>query len=281
MKILYIILLLIIIIYIINNYNYLENFNLQRNYNLVIVSAHYNEDLNWLKNSKYPVIICDKPTASPMDFEANDSCSIDINLGREASSFLMYIINNYNNLPDFIAFIHGHEHTFHQKHPYGILRAIETARLDKYEYISLNVLIQSIIYQEGLEFERNKPRIDYVSDIAHILMKDIWPIIYEPELGYSFPETLRYHRSAQFIVSRNKILAHPIEFYKKLYDFVIDPQSFLPNSNYNDFNSSCTLEFSWHMIFGLSPDFCETDPNDPIYNNCNEETYLHSRFIYP
>ena len=252
------------------------------NYQLVIVSSHYNENLNWLKNSKYPVIICDKPTASPIDFDADCNCSIDVNLGREASSYLMFIIKNYHNLPNFIAFIHGHESSYHQKHPYGILKAIETARIDKYEYISLNVMIQAITFNNNLKFNRNTPnRIDYVCDIAHKLMKEVWTNIYEPELKYPFPEILRYHRSAQFIVSKNRILKYPINFYQKLYNFVTNPKSFVPHGNYTDYHSSCTLEFSWHMIFGLTPDFCETDPNDPIYNNCNEETYLHSRFIYP
>lgn len=30
---------------------------------LVIVTAHWNEDLSWLKKSKWPVIVCDKEGA--------------------------------------------------------------------------------------------------------------------------------------------------------------------------------------------------------------------------
>lgn len=38
------------------------------------------------------------------------------NTGNECSAYLQYIINNYDKLPNKIAFIHGHNDAWHQKH---------------------------------------------------------------------------------------------------------------------------------------------------------------------
>ena len=191
----------------------------------------------------------------------------------KASSFLKFIIVNYDNLPEYIAFIHGHETAPHQYHPDGILNAIDSANLNNYEYISLNNRLQSIIYDKNMRFDRNHPDDIYqITDVAHVLMKKAWPIIYQPELGIPFPEKLRYQQSAQFIVSRNKIYSHPKEFYEKLYRFVTYPYDIDPQTT--DYISACVLEFSWHMIFGEKPDMCDTAPNDPLYNSCNDNIYL-------
>jgi hypothetical protein len=85
--------------------------------NLVIVTAHYNEDLEWLKKSRHPVVLCDKPGAKSSSFTPDKSCTLNVNRGREASSFLKYIVENYDRLPERIAFIHGHEETWHQRYP--------------------------------------------------------------------------------------------------------------------------------------------------------------------
>ena len=104
---------------------------------LVIVTTHYNEDLEWLKKSKYPVVLCDKPGAKSSSFIPDKKCTIDVNKGQEASSYLKYIIENYDNLPERIAFIHGHEESYHQKYPKHILEAIDDARTDL-DFVSIS-----------------------------------------------------------------------------------------------------------------------------------------------
>lgn len=272
-----IILVIFLTVLFIKNYmrdipEYYYNLNtIKDDEDIVIVTAHYNEDLEWLKQSKYPVIRCNKIGSKDSSFPPDSLCGNLENIGREASSFLTYIVKKYDSLPKYIAFIHGHEDSFHQHYPYGILKAIENAKKESYNFVSLNNELQYIKI-EGAEFERNKPsHIEMINDVAHLFLRDIWESHYEPELGYPFPEAMRYERSAQFIVSRDTIRKRSKQFYENLLKVVTDPSK-------NDYVAACAVEFSWHMIFGDKPDMCDTDENDMLYTNCNDETYIKTRY---
>jgi hypothetical protein len=114
----------------------------------VIVTSHFSEKLDWLVNYKKlfkDIIVCDKIGSEKMSEDILNnlnchSCPKIENTGREATAYLNYIISNYDNLPENIAFIHGHETAWHQKSPYHLIDTILKAKTDKYNYISLNIL---------------------------------------------------------------------------------------------------------------------------------------------
>ena len=83
------------------------------NTELVIVSAHYNEDLEWLKKAPVPVVVCGKEGEKDAAIPSNRKCKT-INEGNEASSYIKFIIEYYDNLPQYVLFIHGHETSPHQ-----------------------------------------------------------------------------------------------------------------------------------------------------------------------
>lgn len=212
--------------------------------NLVIVTAHYKEDLNWLKKSPWPVVVCDKKGAAPMDFQADPKCSLSENRGREASAFLKYIIEYYDSLPEYVAFIHGHENAWHQEG--DLINAIRRARITHAKYISLNNRIdlksiepQAIEHSEDIE--ANHP--------AYKILKKRWSDLFGPILGIPYPEYLRFKCCAQFIVSKDTIRNHSKEDYQKLYEFVMDPKE-------EDYTTGMAMEFIWHIIFGGNPDMC-------------------------
>ena len=69
-------------------------------YKLVI--ARYNEELDWVNNlNKENVIIYNKGA------DEHSSAIKRENIGREVESFFYYIIENYNNLPDYVIFLQG------------------------------------------------------------------------------------------------------------------------------------------------------------------------------
>ena len=74
------------------------------NYSIHIVIAHYNEDLGWTTNLKYPFTVISK-NGLPEDVPPNK--------GSESSSFLQYIIQNYDNLSNYTVFIHAHRTSWH------------------------------------------------------------------------------------------------------------------------------------------------------------------------
>jgi len=65
-----------------------------------LVIALYNEDLTWLNQLSFNHTIYNKGNSTI------DSIPLP-NIGRESDTFLNYILNNYHNLPDTIAFLQG------------------------------------------------------------------------------------------------------------------------------------------------------------------------------
>jgi hypothetical protein len=242
---------------------------------IVVISSHYNEDLEWLKKSPWKVVICDKPGASPSSFRSDPSCTLEVNRGREVSSYLKYIIENYDNLPPKMAFIHGHEDAYHQKYPKGLLEAIEDAKSKEFDYISLNNFINlkkdagpnpHLPTHKNMEFE-DHPKV-------YEEMRKTWSTVFEPILGVKIPEYFRFNGQAQFIVSKKAVHRHSKDVYQRFYDFMMDPDG-------DDWARGVIMEFVWHMLFtGSSHDICN-DPSDPIlYQNCTDEAYRSSRFNF-
>ena len=71
-----------------------------------VIIAHYNENLDWTKNLIYPHTLISRN---------NIQKEVAPNKGNEASSYLEYIINNYEKLPDICIFVHGHRNDWHHK----------------------------------------------------------------------------------------------------------------------------------------------------------------------
>jgi hypothetical protein len=262
------ILILILIISVgILIYNYTHD-------DLVIVSAHYKEDLEWLKKSPWRVVVCDKPGSAYMTFDKDPTCTLNENRGREASSYLKYIIENYDNLPDKMAFIHGHEHAVHQKYPGGLLQAIKEAKTNEFEFISLNNWIHMKkeagpdpkipVHQNAQEFGEH-PKV-------YEEMRNNWETVFKPILGIEIPDYFRFPSSAQFIVSKHAIMRRPKEVYQKLFDFMMEPGA-------DDWARGVAMEFTWHMLFtDQGHDICNDPSDKPLYENCNDEAYKKSRF---
>jgi len=74
-----------------------------------LVIAHYQEDLLWLD-----ALLKSNSNLTYTIYSKGDSCMLPHikleNRGRESDTFLRYIIDNYNNLPDLVAFLQGKPH---------------------------------------------------------------------------------------------------------------------------------------------------------------------------
>jgi len=194
---------------------------------LVIVTSHWKEDMNWLKKSKWPVVVVAKEGSDPIDPPPN---YVIPNRGLEASSYFKYIIENYDSLPDFVAFIHGHETDKHQFHDAPLLDVIEHANIEEHEFISLNNLMR--VYH----FVDEDPRF--------MSIETYWDI-------FGFPSEMKPPRlyplvipiCAQFIVSKKRILRHPKESYERWFNLVMNEKE---SRNYYPLFLECV----WHIIFG-------------------------------
>jgi hypothetical protein len=185
-----------------------------------VVSAHFHEDLSWILNSKYPVVIYSKTITS----SANH---IGINKTQECPAYLKFIVENYESLPEYSIFVHGHRNSEHQD-----------------DYIDNKI--------NGLVFDRdiiglNRP------DFYNILSDDV--VEYRVEWGWvkdnwlsvfgkyiPTPEKLGFPACAQFAVNRKCIRRLPIQFWESLLKWSLD------NSLENHI-SSRIMEYSWYYIF--------------------------------
>jgi hypothetical protein len=197
---------------------------------LIIVSAHFKENLGWLKKSTHPVVVCSKEGASTPEIPGEPRCKLP-NFGREASSYLKFIVEFYDALPVRVAFIHGHERAWHQN--LDILTAIQSARPDV-PYVSLN----NMFYDD-----RTIDNHVYASFIP------TWNTHFKPYVKRDLPARIFHDCCAQFIVHRDAIHALPHEAYQHWLDL-------LKNSK-DDYTLGMQIEYVWHIIFGM-PDVLES-----------------------
>lgn len=231
MKLLYIIIFIIIYIYL--NYTNSENFKIIKESiktiklpELVIVTSHYNEDLQWLEDTDKSVVLCSKKLESV-------NCPVSKNVGNECTSYLKFIIENYDNLPEFVAFIHGHENAWHQKG--NLLDLIyNNAKYKEYDFISLNNFFID---------DRN------LGNGMMVSIHELWDKYFRPYLKRDPPERVLHDCCAQFIVSKKRILALPKDAYETWYNLFLEDKIW---------RLGYSFEYIWHVIFG-EPDIVTYD----------------------
>ena len=200
--------------------------------NIFIISSHYNEDLNWLINqNEYDYVIYSKNESFNLPTK---KFKILTNKGLEATSYLAYIIDNYNNLPDYIAFCHGHETAWHQNDT--ILNAIKKYnKLDDFFTLN-NPYFRNSLYDNCPLFT-NKGSERCWEDIK----------IFSKEVGLVLPDKIEFTMCAQFIIKKECILSRDISFYKKCYDWLMNQQLL------EDFRAAILIEQLWYLIFTHKP----------------------------
>jgi hypothetical protein len=191
---------------------------------ITIVTNHWQEDLNWLKKSKFPVVVIDKEGAAPSDFAPQ---FVVPNVAHALPSWFKYIIENYDNLPGHVAFIHGHEYSNHQKHSRHLLEVIEGANIEKYEFISLNNVFKKYAFADETDFMQIWSYWEHVFRIPFEKPKDY-------AMGVIVP-------GAQAIVSRNRIRRFSKYYYEFLYKMVTKSRDpWIPHN----------MEALFHIFFG-------------------------------
>jgi hypothetical protein len=193
-----------------------------------IVVSRYRKNVNWIYKIKNinKIIIYDKEKPS-------NPYNIPVNKGNEASVYLKYIIDNYENLTDYTFFIHDEEYSWH--HSGSIINKFNESVMSGKLYYNINdkCILGSII--------------------ANIWYNDIL-IWYEKYIEKYIPLTslpdkdwTQGHRgSAQFLVHKSIITKLPKEFYNDLYNWIITTT--MPNAKSGRF-----LEWTWHIFFDIFP----------------------------
>lgn len=153
-----------------------------------IIVAKYKEDISWISRFKNcTVIVYDKSG------EENMYNSLP-NIGRESHTYLTYIIENYNNLPNYICFLQG-DPEVHLT--YG-LEHIDNMYFDDINFFPL-----------CQEFDCDLNGLPQHKDLQ------IKELIFD-RYFIDIPEFITFVAGAQFIVSKQAILNRSKEFYELL-----------------------------------------------------------------
>eukprot|EP00208_Stichococcus_sp_RCC1054_P000050 CAMPEP_0206142204 /NCGR_PEP_ID=MMETSP1473-20131121/15969_1 /ASSEMBLY_ACC=CAM_ASM_001109 /TAXON_ID=1461547 /ORGANISM="Stichococcus sp, Strain RCC1054" /LENGTH=636 /DNA_ID=CAMNT_0053537107 /DNA_START=417 /DNA_END=2327 /DNA_ORIENTATION=+ len=214
-------------------------------------------------------------------------------VGREAAAYLQYIVNNYDDLPAAMLFLHEHEESWHRYRP--MIRLIQDLKWDQIEYASLRHWGYRDWWCEdpkasfgwrpcaelGLLVTPSDPdrASDPVLNMQHLTnwgpkggraVRKWWPAFFEKEMG-ELPDYVHMPNCCgEFVVSRARVLARPRSFYQNALDVM--QAGTLDDS----WDMGLSFELLWHAIFGepyvaMAASKCamyicsEEDANNPAY----------------
>ena len=204
---------------------------------------------------------------------ANDSTAPlhpPVNKGQESISYLSFLIDFYDALPATTAFIHYHQHAWHNDDPLDTqdnaislshLR-IETVRREGFVNLRCNTFGAC---PDMIRTDRPKtdPGFDDPGHLVEKFVPAAWEELQVLGPGIEVPQTIASACCAQFAVSREQVRRRPKEYYENIRRWIIE-------TGENDWVSGRVMEYMWHMMFGKDPvncpqeDVCWCD----VYGRC-------------
>lgn len=177
---------------------------------LIVIVCHYNRDLEWLKTLKHPYIVYNKNPKNNDKFENNLP-----NVGFDTIVYLKYIIDNYDNLPDYVC--------FSQDFPFDHCPSF----VDKVN----NFDFKTEYYPLGCTYIRDGNELTLTINYAN--QNDI-----------VYKEPIKFISSAQCIVSKKLILKNKVDYYIKVMDTLPKTQ-IITHTNY-------CVEYLWPTILNFN-----------------------------
>lgn len=185
-----------------------------------LIVSRFNEDIGWIDRIKTcKVIIYNKGT--PIERESKQR----VNVGREAETYLNFIVSNYESLSGIYLFVQGDPVGGGLSENLNIFNEIDSNYDGKaFEYFKSSKIIEC-----DLLGHPDHPGLNIV-DFAN-------------KYGIKIPHTLIFSPGAQFIVSYKAIKSRSKNFYEKLITSV--NHDIKPIESY-------ILERLWYYIFNLN-----------------------------
>jgi hypothetical protein len=200
-----------------------------------IIVARFNENIEWLDSLMSNCIIYNKGNKLDIENEI-----ILENVGRESETYLHYIIENYENLPDVVVFTQA--------------RISDHKGSDDVNYL-INIKNEALNYSKSNNFFRHydsKYNIHFgkewnLREDGYYLKdnyKNNIPITFlewfKNNININYPDPIYVYNNAIFAVKKENIINKPVEYYKKL---ILEVNHHI-NSTEGHF-----FERSWYYIF--------------------------------
>jgi hypothetical protein len=195
------------------------------------VVSRYNKNVDWvykLENiNKFYIYDKENP---------QNEYNIPVNKGNEASVYLKYIVDHYDNLADFTFFIHDDEYAWH--HTGSILSKYNEAIMSNELYYNINDICFQSMNDCLLCCNGNNWTDDFKAWYKEHIEQ------YVPFNSLNLSDINR--NSAQFLVHKSLIRKLPLEFYTKLYEWII-------STDMENAKSGRFLEWTWHIFWDIYP----------------------------
>ena len=265
-----------------------------------VVVSKFKENIDWVKKCPYDIIVYSKLKDEP-NFVPHGTDT-------EASSYIRYIIDNYDDLKDWTYFVHGHE--WHWHHPMSILKSFEidiSALSNECKFFSINhgswhfrqlrtkytdyhlqhKTLPIMVYKNSNPMPSELTLEEYSEVTKEIFGEKEFNAIMSKYFSHSKNITQQFYpASAQFCVHKSRILARPKSFYEACYCVFEDmsDETLLSKNRLSQLLSKKAkaecyknrtisgffFEANWHYIFG--EDFFYR----PIYTNYNNYPFINS-----
>ncbi|KAG9950384.1 hypothetical protein KCU81_g4038, partial [Aureobasidium melanogenum] len=180
-----------------------------------------------------------------------------LNRGREAASYLSFIITHYYDLPEYMVFIHGDRYQTHNAdiaQMYDTLPLIQKLDLD---YVDLEGYVNLRCNWKHCPEPYIVPRPGHEDSIweAHGEYVKAWEFIFPNK---TLPEKVAAPCCAQFAVDRRTIHRWPVAQYE-----LIRAWMWSRDGDIASMKSGIILEYMWHILFGKPAYWCA--PVKPCY----------------
>jgi hypothetical protein len=219
--------------------------NLNTNLDINIVVSRYNEDLNWINNepfNRYFIICYNKGINDNFKINSPHKIVKLNNVGKCDHTYLYHIINNYDNLSDYIIFLPG-SNNLHYKY----LKSINLINYIEYYNKLVNIgtftdsNIKSLFYNFKLNSYKTSHKDNYkLNNNTEIEKSKIRPFGKWYEHHFNNINVNFYTWWGIFAITKKIVHQHPKEYYEKLLEEI----------NYSD-NPEVGhyIERSWFAIF--------------------------------
>ncbi|KAH4859922.1 hypothetical protein HBH70_012530 [Parastagonospora nodorum] len=238
---------------------------------VVVMAKLPTDDTSWVQTDlqDWQSAIYDIDTETPhststLDPLTNGTLRTLRNKGMEANAYLAYIVQNYNNLPSTIAFLHPHKegypiawHTDNEEHSNVVsLKTLNLNFIQSNGYANLRCNPEPGCPNEVMPF-RDPPEDHRTIEAA---MPDAWRDLFN---NTNVPQVLATPCCAQFAVSRDQVQKRSLEEYKKYYTWLME-------TPLKDETSGRVFEYLWHVLFGQDPVYCPALERCycDVYNRC-------------
>ncbi|CAG7915580.1 unnamed protein product [Penicillium olsonii] len=206
---------------------------------IIVLGRMSYEDSSWLEDElpewQHAVYTVDDPTAA---------LTVDQNKGKESNTYLKYILDNYDKLPEYMVFLHAHQYSSHvefwEQDNVLTVQRLQLDYLRKAGYVNLRCDWSPGCPDEVQPFRQMAGRT------TELAFAGAWMRIFN---NTDVPEMVATPCCAQFAVTREQVLKRPRSDYENYHHWLM-------MTELDDETSGRVFEYLWHIIFGQDPVFC-------------------------